>query len=503
MKKYNAIIGLEIHAELKTQSKMFCSCANESNVKNPNINVCPICLGHPGTLPQPNKLAIEQIILVGLAVNGNISRLSKFDRKNYFYPDLPKGYQISQYDLPLVHDGYLDVSEGRVAITRIHLEEDTAKSIHPKNANYTLLDFNRAGAPLLEMVTEPIIKNAAMAKKFCQAFQQILRYLKISDADMEKGQMRCEANISVQEEGKWKYEGDCKIIPLKDYKLNPKTEVKNINSFKSVEKAIDYEIKRQIEALEKGELLVQETRGWDENKNITVRQRIKESSADYRYFPEPDIPPLIIQDDWISDINSRLIELPYAKKERFMLQYNLNPEVADVLVMDKMIADWTEEVISELRAWILANNDTWERQNQKLSKMAADWITGELFKHLNSNNQNIREAKITAENFAELIALIFGEKINSSAGQKILEVMYQEGGDPEKIMERLGLRQLDDTTELARAVEKIITENPDQVTEYKKGKTNVIQFLIGKTMAATGGKANPKIVAEILREKMI
>jgi aspartyl-tRNA(Asn)/glutamyl-tRNA(Gln) amidotransferase subunit B len=277
---YDAIIGLEIHAELKTKSKMFCSCDNDSLGKAPNTTVCPICLGHPGTLPVPNKQAIEWTILAGLALHCHINELSKFDRKNYFYPDLPKGYQISQYDLPFCYDGYLEINGKDIKITRIHLEEDTAKSSHPSGKNYTLIDFNRSGTPLIEMVTEPVIKDAGEAKKFCQTYQQILRYLDISNADMEKGEMRCEANVSVQEKGKWKYEGDCKIIPIGKYKLNPKVELKNINSFRAIEKAIDYEIKRQIEALKDNEKLVQETRGWDENKGKTVRQRIKETSAD-------------------------------------------------------------------------------------------------------------------------------------------------------------------------------------------------------------------------------
>src|SRR3989339_991148 len=379
--EYDVIIGLEIHAELKTKSKMFCACDNDAEGKKPNTTVCPICLAHPGTLPSPNKQAIEWTILTGLALNCKINRTSKFDRKNYFYPDLPKGYQISQYDLPFCYDGGLDIDGETVAITRIHLEEDTGKLTHPDGKNYSLVDFNRAGTPLMEMVTEPVIREAATAKKFCQTFQRILRYLGLSDADMEKGQMRCEANVSLQVKGGWKYENG-QILAKGENKLNPKVEVKNINSFKAVEKAINYEIRRQTEALDLEEPLESETRGWDENRGITIRQRTKESSADYRYFPEPDIPPIAISSAQIDKIRSHLIELPPAKKIRFIEQYDLDPESAEILVADKSLVDYAERVISELREWIGSTGDNWERQKKKLAKAASNWLSGELFMHL-------------------------------------------------------------------------------------------------------------------------
>ncbi|MDD4333230.1 MAG: Asp-tRNA(Asn)/Glu-tRNA(Gln) amidotransferase subunit GatB [Patescibacteria group bacterium] len=500
--KYDAIIGLEIHAELKTKSKMFCSCNNDAQGKEPNSVVCPICLGHPGTLPYPNKEAIEWTILLGLALHCKINELSKFDRKNYFYPDLPKGYQISQYDLPFCYDGYLEVNDGTIKITRIHLEEDTGKNIHPAGKNYSLIDFNRGGTPLIELVTEPVIENAAQAKKFSQRYQQILRYLNISNADMEKGEMRCEANVSVQEHGKWKYEGDCQIKPIGDYKLNPKIEVKNINSFKAVEKAIDYEIKRQIKAIEDGEKLIQETRGWNENKAETVSQRVKETSADYRYFPEPDIPPIKIDGQWIEEIKAKLIELPPAKLKRFQEEYELSPDDAEILVSDKKLADYAEKVISELRAWIDANGDTWERQKKKLAKAVSNWLLSELFKHLNAEGKNICDIKITPENFAEFICLVYQGKVNSSAAQQILEVMYKQGGDPTNIMADLGLEQIDDESELEKTIQEIIAKNPAQVEQYKNGKENVKQFLIGQVMSATKGKANPKKVTELLKKHL-
>ncbi len=498
--KYDVIIGLEIHAELKTKSKMFCSCDNDAEGKKPNTTVCPICMGHPGTLPVPNKQAIEWTILLGLAMGGKINELSKFDRKNYFYPDLPKGYQISQFDLPFVYDAHLDINGNAIKITRIHLEEDTGKNTHPKGKNYSLIDFNRSSTPLMEMVTEPVLKTAEEAKKFCQRYQQILRYLEISNADMEKGEMRCEANISVQEQGKWSYEGNCEIKPIGDYKLSPKVEVKNINSFKAIEKAIEYEIKRQIQAIENNEKLIQETRGWNENTNKTVSQRIKESSADYRYFPEPDIPPIKIDAKWIKKIKSQLIELPHDKKTRFTHEYFLDEDTIEILISDKHLADYTESVISELRAWIDSSGDTWERQGKKISKTAANWITSELFKHLKEDNVNIQDIKITPENFAELVALVYQDKINSSAGQTILEEMYKKGGDPTDIMKNLGLEQMDDSSELKKIVENILKKNSKQVEEYKNGKETVLQFFIGQTMAATKGKANPKKVQKLLKK---
>lgn len=497
--KYDIIIGLEIHAELKTKSKMFCECDNNIEGKKPNQNTCPICMGHPGTLPIPNKKAIEWTILTGLALHCKVNRLSKFDRKNYFYPDLPKGYQISQYDLPFVFDGYLEIDGGKIAITRIHLEEDTGKLTHPNGKSYTLVDYNRASTPLMELVTEPVLKSAEQAKKFCQTYRQILRYLDISGANMEKGEMRCEANVSVQEKGKWEYKGNCEIKPLGDYKLSPKVELKNINSFKAIEKAINYEIKRQIDEIENNGKLIQETRGWDENKAMTVRQRVKETSADYRYFPEPDIPPISISSEMIEKIKSGLIELPPEKKNRFVEQYSFLPENAELLAADKNLADFTENVISELRAWIDANGDDWERQKIKLARAVSNWILSELFKHL-KNGSKIADLKMTAENFAELILLVYLEKINSSAGQKILEVLIKKGGEPKSIMKDLGLEQMDDTAELEKIVLEIIKKNTKQTEEYKNGKTNILQFFVGQTMAATKGKANPKIVVKLLKK---
>jgi aspartyl-tRNA(Asn)/glutamyl-tRNA(Gln) amidotransferase subunit B len=500
--KYDVIIGLEIHAELKTKSKMFCSCNNNSEGQEPNTTVCPICLGHPGTLPVPNKRAIELVILAGLATHCTINRDSKFDRKNYFYPDLPKGYQISQYDMPLCYGGYLEIDGDKVLITRIHLEEDTGKSIHPKGADHTLLDFNRAGTPLLEMVTEPVIKSAEEAKKFGQKFQQLLRYLDISNADMEKGEMRCEANVSLQEKGKWEYV-DGKILGIDSHKLNPKVEVKNINSFRSLEKAIKFEIERQTKELEAGHEIAVETRGWDDSKNETKSQRVKESAADYRYFPEPDIPPLKISDDMIATISEELGEMPDEKCARFIEQYGLKSDLAEIITFDKDLAAWTEEVISELGAWIISEGDSYERQDHKLAQTASNWITSELLKHLKTDNKKITDLDITPVDFAKLVGLIYQGKINSTTGQMILDLMYKNGGDPEDIMSKMGLEQIDDEEELAKTIKIIITKNPAQAAEYKAGKLPLIQFFVGKVMAETKGKANPEIVRTLLEKLLV
>ena len=488
---YDIIIGLEIHTELKTKSKMFCTCRNHGANSEPNTNVCPICLGHPGTLPSANEQALQQGLLLGLALNCRFNDISKFDRKNYFYPDLPKGYQISQYDLPIAYGGYLSIGPNRdIGIIRLHLEEDTGKLTHDQ-AGHSLVDFNRAGAPLLEMVSEPTIASAAEAKKFCQRFQQILRYLGVSDANMEKGQMRCEANVSLQAVGRWDYV-DKQIKALGDYELNHKVEVKNINSFRSLEKAINFEIERQGELLKKGETIKAETRGWNDATNKTVSQRTKETAADYRYFPEPDIPPFTISQALLDKITAKLSELPQAKTERFIKEYGLNANDAEALTADQALAAYAEEVFSELKAWIEAEGDRWQRQENNLNKLATNWLLSELIKHLNLNRQTIADIKITPENFAELISLLFADKINSSAGQIILNQMYQVGGDPSDIMDKLNLHQLDNEADLTKAIEQVLSDNPKQLKEYLGGKTALMQFLVGKTMAATGGKANPQ-----------
>lgn len=495
MTKYIPVIGMEIHVELKTKSKMFCDSKNGMGLeREPNVNICPVCTGQPGTLPVPNKEAIEFVQLAGLALNCELSLNSKFDRKNYFYPDLPKGYQISQYDQPFCQKGYLDILVGekernqkRIGITRIHLEEDTGKLIHPKGANYTLVDFNRAGVPLMELVTEPDIETGEEARNFCQKLQQICRYLEISDADMEKGHMRCEVNLSLHKEGEEKLSGT-------------KVEVKNINSFKFVEKAIDYEIKRQSEVLEKGEKVIQETRGWDSNRNETVTQRKKESAHDYRYFPEPDIPPFKFTEEYINGLRKKLPELPDQKAKRFMEEYNL-PE-ADVLVLisEKELAAYFEEVASELQEKVCCKEIKCDMG--KAMKLAANYVISELRKHMISKNHEIKDIKITPENYAELIGILASGEINSSAAQTVLLEMYETGGDPSQIISEKNLGQMNDDGEIEKAVEEVLSKNEKSVSDFRSGKENALKFLIGQVMAATKGKANPMVVDEILRSKL-
>lgn len=497
---YDVIIGLEIHTALKTKSKMFCGCDN-SLILEPNVNVCPICLGHPGTLPLPNKQAIEWTILLGLALDCAIQQTSKFDRKNYFYPDLPKGYQISQYDLPLAYKGKLRINNKTINITRLHLEEDTGKLSHPAGKDYSLVDFNRAGTPLVEMVTEPVIPDAATAKAFCQRYQQILRSLDVSGADMEKGEMRCEANISVQKKGTWKYSKG-EILATSQTPLSAKVEVKNINSFRSLEKAIEFEIKRQSHLLDNKKTVSPETRGWNDTKNETVGQRVKETSADYRYFPEPDIPVLVITDTWLKTITSQLKELPAEKEERFQDEYNLSEDDARALVADKHLAGFFEAVVSELRAIVLTHKDTWERHDKTLPKLAANWLVNEFTKHLKELNLTADKTKVTAENFAELLYMINQREINSTAAQHVLMTMITQGGTARNLVEKLGLAQVDSEEILLQVIKTVIKEKSTQVTEYQKGKVTLLQFFVGQVMAKTKGSANPTKVKELLEKEL-
>lgn len=485
---------MEVHAELKTKSKMFCNCKNGlGEEKEPNLHICPVCSGQPGTLPYPNKTAIEFVQMAGLALNCEINLHSKFDRKNYFYPDLPKGYQISQYDQPLCENGYLEFqspkskNSKRVGITRIHLEEDTGKLVHPVGTDYTLVDFNRAGVPLMELVTDPDIETEEEARVFCQKLQQIFRYLEISDADMEKGNMRCEVNISLYEESEDKLSGT-------------KVEVKNINSFKFVEKAINFEIERQTKLLEKGEKVVQETRGWDSNRNATVSQRKKESAHDYRYFPEPDIPPFNFTSEYVKKIKEKISELPDQKFKRFSEEFSLPVKDVEILTSEKDLADFFEKVVCELEEKI--NSHEFDLPKEKIVKISANYVITELRKHLSENGEKIRDIKITPENYAELIGFVASGKINSSATQIVLREMYRSGSDPSQIISEKNLLQMEDDGELEKIVEKVLLENQKSAEDYKNGKTNSFQFLIGMIMKETKGKANPKSATKILKNKL-
>ncbi len=488
--KYRPTIGLEIHVELKTQSKMFCACANGLGLeKEPNVNICPICSGQPGTLPVINEEAVYMVLKTGLALNCQIPKISKFDRKNYFYPDLPKGYQISQYDKPLCGQGFLEIAaeEGRkkIGIRRIHLEEDTGKLIHPKGASYSLVDFNRAGVPLMELVTEPDITSGLQAKNFCQELQLILRYLGVSDADMEKGQMRCEVNISISSGEK---------------ELGTKVEIKNLNSFRAVEKSIDYEIKRQTEALENNEKIIQETRGWDEASGVTFSQRLKEEAHDYRYFPEPDLPPLEGIDILAEKLKRELPELPSQKRERFSKEYKLPKEDIELLVVNKDLSDFFEKAVSELGEWVKIAQP--KVDFFRAVKLGANYLITEMQKLLYQKNLSFKEIKITPENFAEFIKLVFQQVVSSSGAQVLLAEMLVSGADPSHIIKEKDLGQLSDEEELTRVVAEVLDKNPSPVADYRKGRQNALMFLVGKVMAQTRGKANPQIVTELLKKQI-
>jgi aspartyl-tRNA(Asn)/glutamyl-tRNA(Gln) amidotransferase subunit B len=486
---YTPVIGMEVHVELKTDSKMFCACKNGLGLeKTPNVNICPVCTAQPGTLPVPNRRAIEFVQKAGLAMNCHIRLESKFDRKNYFYPDIPKGYQISQYDEPLCEAGVMTIDGRNVRITRIHMEEDTGKSHHPVGADYTLVDFNRSGVPLMELVTEPDIAGGKEARAFCQRLQQTLRYIGISDADMEKGQMRCEVNISLHEEGRERLSGT-------------KVEIKNLNSFRVVERAIDFEIKRQTEVLEEGGSITQETRGWDENRGETVSQRKKESAHDYRYFPEPDIPPMRFAQEDIDRLRRSLPELPQAKEVRFQKEYGLHADDAVLLSAEKETAAYFECVMSEIAAKIASKEIV--SPMVKLTKLAANYMNTELRKHFVKTGENIRDIRISAENFAELIGMTADGAISSSAAQIVLEEMYRGGdNDPSHIVEAKNLAQVSDATELDATVEKVLAANRQSVEDYRAGKAAALQFLVGQVMKETKGKANPAMVTEMLGGKM-
>jgi len=488
MSEHKTTIGLEIHAELKTKSKMFCSCVNDPDEERPNVNVCPICLAHPGVLPVINEEAVNKVIKTGLSLNCNIAEHSSFDRKSYFYPDLPKGYQISQYSFPLCKKGFLEINNKKIKINRIHLEEDVGKLIHEDG--YSLVDFNRAGIPLMELVTEPNIETAEEAMKFAQEFQLILRYLDVSDANMEKGQMRVEVNISIAKKGA--------------EKLGSKVEIKNLNSFKSVEGAIKFEVERQRNVLESGEKVIQETRGWLEKKGETISQRVKEEAHDYRYFPEPDLPPLQFKKEEIDLIFSSIPELPNQKRERFKEQYELGEEEIESFVLNRELSFFFEKVISELGNWIKSSNkkDLTKKDLIKTYKIASNYIITDIRGLLNSTEKEERTSgiPITPENFAEFVNLIFKGEISSKIAKIVLKEMFLTKADPSNIIKEKGLTQISDESEIEEIAKKVISKNQKAVEDFKKGKTNALQFLIGQLMAETKGRTNPETADKILNK---
>ncbi len=473
---YETVIGLEVHLHLKTKSKAFCGCSTEFG-REPNSEACPVCLGLPGSLPVLNKVALDYAVKVALALNCRVQEYTKFDRKNYFYPDLPKNYQISQYDLPIARDGLLDIvlddKPKRIGITRVHLEEDAGKLIHQEDLS--LVDFNRAGIPLLEIVSEPDINSPQEAYEYLTALKSIIKYLDVSDCDMEKGSLRCDANISIRKKGA--------------KELGVKTELKNMNSFKAVKDALGFEAERQREALNKDEPIIQETRLWDDRGLQTISMRTKEGAQDYRYFPEPDLPPFIITKDKIEGIQKSIPELPKEKAKRFMKEYGLTQYDAKILVSNKQNADYAEE---RFKAWPDENK-----------KSIANWLIGPLAAVASSTNIEISQVNISKHNFLELIELVEKKQIISNlTGKAVLEEMASTGKQPSLIIRERNLAQISDESVLEKDIEAVIKENSKSVEAFKSGKENAVMFLVGQVMIRMKGKANPKIVQEILKRRL-
>ncbi len=482
---YRPTIGLEVHAELKTATKMFCDCPNDPDENHPNANTCPVCLGHPGALPTVNKKALECMMKIGLAIDGAINPIFKFDRKNYFYPDLPKGYQISQFDLPVVQGGVLDISARLgspklVKINRVHLEEDAGKLMHSDDGKSSLVDFNRGGVPLMELVSEPDMHSAKEAVAFAKELQLILRYVGISEADLDRGQMRADANVSISA----------------DNSLGTKVEIKNLNSFRSIEDAINHEIKRQSEILDAGEKVKQETRGWDDVKRHTVSQRSKEEAHDYRYFPDPDLPPMDQSAFDLPALRSDIPELPNAKRARFTTQLRLTAEQANILVEDRAESAYFEEAISE-----------WEGDLQKPLDDAKKAL---LFNYLNTDLKGLMgdggtdfaDLKITPEDLADLMDMISKNEISSRTAKDLLARMFESGADPKELVKQEGLGQLSGEGDLLETVRAILRDNPKAVEDYKKGKGNALQFMIGKAMGSLKGRGNPGVLQELFKKEL-
>ncbi len=471
--EYEAVIGLEVHIQLLTKTKIFCGCSTDFGAP-PNTHVCPVCMGMPGVLPVLNKKVVEYAIKLGLALNCRINKFSRFARKNYFYPDLPKGYQISQYELPILEGGAVEIfingGYKKIALERIHMEEDAGKTVHKPDGSY--VDFNRAGVPLLEIVSKPVMHTPEEAGEYLKSLRRIVRYLGICDGNMEEGSLRCDANVSVRIKG--------------EDKLGTKTELKNMNSFKHVEKALEYEIERQIDVLKEGGKVIQQTRLWDEKSGITKPMRSKEESFEYRYFPDPDLVPLIIDDKWIDDVRKTLPELPKEKLERFIEEYGIKPEDARVLVEERELAEYFERAAKE----------------SKEPQSVANWILSELLGYLNRDGKEIKDTLIKPEQIGKLVELVEKGIISGKIAKTVFKEMYNSGDDPEKIVKEKGLIQITDRGEIEKLVEEVLESNPKAVEQYKAGKKNTIGFFVGQIMKKTKGKANPKIVNELLVKKL-
>jgi len=482
MAEYEPVIGLEVHCELKTATKLFCGChttfGNEANTQ-----VCPVCLGLPGSLPVMNQRAVEYAVKIGLALNCTISKYSKMDRKNYYYPDLPKAYQISQYDKPLNYGGHLDIitKEGakRIGVTRAHLEEDAGKLVHAggkagrlDSSDYSLADYNRGGIPLVEIVSEPDIRSADEAYAYLTALKNILLYIDVSDCNMEEGSLRCDANVSIRPRGSEKF--------------GTRTEIKNMNSFKFAKQAIEYEIKRQAALLDKGERVVQESRLWEVTENKTKTMRSKEEAHDYRYFPEPDLVPIVLSEDYVKKIKDSLPELPGAKRARFVSQYGLSDYDGGVLTAEQVLAHWFEE----------------GAKHTKSPKGLANWIMGDMAAKMKEQEKELKDLKFDQKKLCELVDLVETGTINSKQAKEVFAEMFDMGISPAEVVKSRGMAQVSDPKAIEGAVDKVLAENSSVVADYKGGKQGVIGFLVGKVMQASQGKANPKLVNEILKKKL-
>ncbi|MGE5569025.1 MAG: Asp-tRNA(Asn)/Glu-tRNA(Gln) amidotransferase subunit GatB [Rhodospirillales bacterium] len=476
--RYEAVIGLEVHVQLATRSKIFCACPTSFGAP-PNTNVCPVCLGLPGALPVLNRAAVEMAMKAAMALNCRIRPLSRLARKNYFYPDLPKGYQISQYDEPLAEHGYIDVAPGgnrrRIGITRIHLEDDAGKSLHEGFADsgrYTYVDLNRSGTPLIEIVSQPDIRSSDEAYEYLTELKQVLQYIGVSTCDMEKGHLRCDANVSVRPRGQKEF--------------GTKAEVKNLNSFRFLKQALDYEISRQVSLIESGEKVTQETRLYNPDTGETVGMRSKEHAHDYRYFPEPDLLPLMISDEWRERVRAEMPELPAQKRARFIETYGLREYDAQVLTATRDLSEYFEQVAD-------VSGD---------ARAAANWVMGDLAAALNAEGKQISESPVSAAQLGELVALISKGEISGKMAKEIFQKMLATGESARAIVDREGLRQISDAGELEALVGQVLAQHPKQVEQYRSGKTQVLGFLVGQVMKASRGQANPAAVNELLRAKL-
>ncbi len=479
MMQYETTIGLEVHVQARTASKMFCGCANEF-AGEPNTRVCPVCLGYPGVMPVINREAVNQTIMAGLMCSCQIADSSKFDRKNYYYPDMPKNYQISQYDLPICRDGGIEIGgigfsgnplpDKTIGLTRIHLEEDVAKSMH--QGRWSVIDFNRAGVPLLEIVSEPEITTPDEAYAYLTVLKQIMQYAGVSDCDMEKGQMRCDVNISHR--------------PAGEKELGTKIEIKNLNSFRAVHRSLEYEIERQVEILREGGILTQETRRWDDANGVTTLMRRKEEAHDYRYFPEPDLMPLLITDEWRREVSESMPEAPNTRRKRFIQEYGITEYDAQVLTQTKQLADYYEEACA----------------GGGSRKLIANWVITELMSELNQKGLGITEAPVEAAKLGELVKLIDEQTISGKIAKTVFAEMMSSGASPAKIVEEKGLKQVSNADELSVIIEEVIRENPDPAEQYRGGAEKALQFLVGQVMKKTRGKANPQMAVKMLKESL-